>query len=588
MRFRNGATLLLLAVLAYGCKQSEAEEQATAEAAPELAVAEQRTLDIRAEAAGLVEPITTIEIKSKASGEVTNVLVESGQEVRRGTLLVEIEPRDVRNASAQAEADLEVATARAQTARAQYNRVQELRKANVATEQELESAQLEQANAQAALVKARVNVELANERLKDVTIRAPLDGMIIEKTVEPGVIISSASGSVSGGTTLLKMADLSVVQVRALVDQTDIGRVSEGQIVRVNVEAYPNRPFEGTVIKIEPQAVVEQNVTMFPVLVQLANPERLLKPGMNTEVEIEIARRPNAIVIPNDAVVGMRDAVTTGVALGLSEEAITKKLEEMRGSMRGNFAGSGPGAGPGNANANASGNTRGTPSPVETPSSPGAPAQRPSAPAQRPSSPAGGNQQAGGQQGAQMSPECQALMQKFRTAREAGAQPLEEDRTKFRELNCMAGRNTGGAQGQQGQQAQQGGGARPSSGFNRGNFGGGQAGQGGMGGAGTTRRRTSQNRPGYVFVPGANGQPEPRFVMLGYSDFDYTEVISGIKAGEQVYLVTAARLLQQQKEQNDRMRQRMGGGMPGMPGSTPPAGGQRPGGAGPGGGAPRN
>src|SRR5688572_9691086 len=139
-----GLSVALMGSLALaGCKKGEAVVQ---DIAPELAEAEQRTLDIRAEAAGLVEPIATVEIKSKASGEVINVHVESGTEVKRGALLAEVEPRDVQNAYSQAEADLEVAKARAATSAAQLKRVQELRQANVATEQELESATLEQAN----------------------------------------------------------------------------------------------------------------------------------------------------------------------------------------------------------------------------------------------------------------------------------------------------------------------------------------------------------------------------------------------------------------------------------------------------------
>src|SRR5262245_41803468 len=131
----NLITLVLAGSVWTACKGSSAEqEQALAqqEAASELAVAEQRTLDIRAEAAGLVQPITTVEIKSKASGEVTKVHVESGQEITRGTLLVEIEPRDVQNALDQAQADLEVAQARAGTSKAQFDRVTQLRKASVA------------------------------------------------------------------------------------------------------------------------------------------------------------------------------------------------------------------------------------------------------------------------------------------------------------------------------------------------------------------------------------------------------------------------------------------------------------------------
>lgn len=443
---------LIVTALVVACNKTTAEEQSTA---PELAAVEKRDLNVTAEASGLVEPIQTVEIKSKASGEVMAVNVQTGQEVTRGTLLVQVEPRDVRNALAQAEADLEVAAARAQTSAANRRRVEELRKGNVATEQELETAVLEEGTSRAALIKARTTVELARERMNDVTIRAPLNGTIIEKTIEPGSIIASASGTFGGGTTLLKMADLSVVQVRALVDQTDIGKVEPGQSARVTVEAYPGRPFTGEVIKIEPQAVVDQNVTMFPVLVHLQNEERLLKPGMNTEVEIQIAQRRDAPVIPNDAVVSMRDATTAGAAIGLSEEAMDEAMKKLRESSRGG------------------GSTAGT----------------------------------------------------------AGSQTASSQTAESR----TAGSPTAGPQTARA-------GGRPR----------------GAGGGG--RRRNPNQRPGIVFVPGAAGA-EPRMVMLGVNDWDYTEVISGLKEGDKVYLMSAARLQQQQKEMQDRFRQRNNSGM---------------------------
>ena len=439
--------VILAAALSLGalaCNKTKAEEQ---EGAPEIAAVDKHDLDVTAEASGLVEPIQTVEIKSKASGEVTAVTVETGQEVQRGALLVQVEPRDVRNQMAQAEADLDVAQARSQTSAANRKRVEELRKSNVATEQEMETAVLEEANARAALVKARTNLELARERMNDVTIRAPLNGTIIEKAVEPGTIIASASGTFGGGTTLVKMADLSVVQVRALVDQTDIGKVEAGQTARVTVEAYPGRPFNGQVVKVEPQAVVEQNVTMFPVLIHLQNEDRLLKPGMNTEVEIQIAHKTDALVVPNEAVVAMRDANTAGAALGITEDQMKTKMDSLRTAMR---ARASAGAG---ADAGASG-------PGASPR--GAPAA---------------------------------------SARPEGAQ------------------------------------------------------RGGMGGGMGGGRRRGNNRPGIVFVPSAGG-PEPRMVMLGVNDWDYTEVITGLKEGDKVFLMTAARLQQQQKEMQDRMRQR--------------------------------
>jgi HlyD family secretion protein len=492
MNLRNGVGVMgrwgawaLVLLVASSCNKSTAEEEAAG--APETALVEKQDLNVRAEAAGLVEPITTVEIKSKASGEVTAVHVETGQEVTRGKLLVEVEPRDVRNAFAQAAADLEVAEARAQTSAANRKRVDQLRKQNVATEQELETAVLEEANSRAQLIKARTNVELARERMRDVTITAPLNGTIIEKTIEPGNIIASASGTFGGGTTLLKMADLAVVRVRALVDQTDIGKVQPGQQARVTVEAYPGRPFTGQVMKIEPQAVVDQNVTMFPVLIHLQNEDRLLKPGMNTEVEIEIAQRDDAVVVPNDAVVSMRDATTAGKALGLSEDDMRDKMQALRESMRGG-------------------------TPVSAPGTQVAAAT--------------GRQASGGaaNQGAGASAECTALRNK---ARAGGRESLSDaDRTKMRA--CFAG----------------------------------MRGSSGPPGSGAANARGT-NRPSIVFVPGQNG-PEPRMVMIGVNDWDYTEVISGLKEGDKVFLMTAARLAQQQKDAADRMRQRSSGALGGM------------------------
>ena len=130
----------------------------------------------------------------------------------------------------------------------------------------------------------------------------------------------------SGGTTLLKMADLNLVQVRTLVDETDIGKVQPGQRATVTVDAYPNRPFEGTVLKIEPQAQTEQNVTMFPVLVRIQNREGLLRPGMNTEVEIHVGNREAFPRCPMPRSGRQRDVASAAQVLGLSPEEVQKQL----------------------------------------------------------------------------------------------------------------------------------------------------------------------------------------------------------------------------------------------------------------------
>lgn len=334
-----GRVLALLTALGVaGCSSSDGSEAPSNGGRDQVAVAERGDLDIRVEAAGQVEPILVVEVKSKASGEITDLHVETGDQVERGELLARVDPRDVRNALAQARADLEVAEARLQIAESQAERSRELRDANVVTQQELEQSILELANARAALQRAETNLELAQERMNDVTIRAPISGTIIEKPVEAGTIIASASGNVSGGTPLMMMADLSTMQVRTLVDETDIGKVEAGQVARVQVEAYPNRAFVGSVYKIEPQAVVDQNVTMFPVLVRLDNREGLLKPNMNAEVQIEVAQRQDVVLVPNAAVVGLAEAVAAGSVVGLSADQVREGLRSPTAFARGDGA----------------------------------------------------------------------------------------------------------------------------------------------------------------------------------------------------------------------------------------------------------
>lgn len=294
-------------------------------------------LRITAEATGTVEPIRRVEVKSKASGEVLRLHVDIGDEVEPGTLLAEVDPRDVRNRYDQAAADLEVARARAEIARQQLERQRELLAAGVITQQELESASLEAANSEANLVKAQTNFDLAELQLNDVTIRAPLAGTILERNVEEGTVIQSASQNVSGGSVLFVMATLEAMQVRTLVDETDMGDLRAGMEASVTVEAYPERTFVGTVEKIEPQAVVQQNVTMFPVIVTLDNRSGLLKPGMNAEVAVLIDEAMDALLVPNGAIVNVQDAGPAAMALGLDPS--TLDLQALRNAPR-------PAAGP--------------------------------------------------------------------------------------------------------------------------------------------------------------------------------------------------------------------------------------------------
>ncbi len=315
--------LAMSAVLAAACGQSPASESV-----PEFqtAVAEVRSLVSSVVATGTIEPIRIIDVKSQASGEILELPVELGDFVRQGQLLVRINPRDVRNEFDQMEADLEVARARLQIAERRLARTQSLYDSSVVTADELETQLLEHANARAALVRARANLELATDRLNDVVVRAPIDGTVVERQIEAGQIVTSTR-EVTGGTLLMRMADLSEVQVRTLVDETDIGSIETGLPAEITVEAYPDRTFRGTVLKIEPQAVVDQSVTMFAVLTRIVNEQNLLRPGMNSDVEIVIGRRDAALTLDNGGVKTPEEARQLVEALGLDPSPLEQRVE---------------------------------------------------------------------------------------------------------------------------------------------------------------------------------------------------------------------------------------------------------------------
>lgn len=349
MRISTVAALGLATLALAGCKKKE--QKLVYEAVP----VGTRDIVVSVQAAGTVRPDTTVEVKSKASGEVLQLLAETGQVVQQGALLVKIDPRIPRNTLAQAQADLLVARATLQNAKAQKERSDQLYQSQAITQQEHDTAVLDYATAQASVTKAQIAVENAQIALADANVRAPITGTIIEKDVERGQLIVSATGNVSGGTVLLKMADLSLVQVQTLVDETDIGKIQPGQRATVTVDAYPNQPFEGTVIKIEPKADTVQNVTMFPVQVHIANRQGLLRPGMSAEVEIHIGQADSVLAVQNAALRTPRDVGSAALVLGLDPNKVQEQLASEpapaadSGAGRGSFGASTPGGRPDSA-----------------------------------------------------------------------------------------------------------------------------------------------------------------------------------------------------------------------------------------------
>jgi RND family efflux transporter MFP subunit len=323
-----------------------------------------------------------VEIKCKASGTVVKLPFDISQAVKKGDLLLELDPRDeqqrVRQAEAtvrasqarlinareslaladeklktdrqRAESALTAAQARAQDARAKAERTRELQGKKLASLEEAETAQtaaaqaaaeaenaatgieelknqartLEQARQQIRIAEAQVDtdqvdLDLARQRLSETRVVSPIDGVVTQRTVQIGQIISSGISNVGGGTTALVISDLSRVFVLAAVDESDIGQVLPGQRVTVTVDAYRGREFAGEVARISPRGVNVSNVVTFEVKLEVtARNKDLLRPEMTANVDILIDERADALLCPTDALFrrGGKTLVTVQAADG--------------------------------------------------------------------------------------------------------------------------------------------------------------------------------------------------------------------------------------------------------------------------------
>jgi HlyD family secretion protein len=294
------------------------------------------------------------------------------------------------------------------------------------------------------------------------------------------------------------------------------------------VDAYPNQPFEGEVLKIEPQAETQQNVTMFPVLIRIRNLNGQLKPGMNTDVEIHIGERDNVLAVPNAALRTQRDVASAAQVLGIPDDRLQTLLaaaQARRDSLRAPLAANQP---------------RDDSARVDT--------------AKRADPKPAGNTYTM-QDGREIqlpagvsAKQVQTMFAKFRNREEL----TPADRQLMQQL-----RQSGGFGGM--------GGGR-----------GGGMGGGGFGGGAARRAGGSDFQFGgeYIVFVNRSGGPTPTYIRTGLTDLDYSEVVRGLSEKDSVLVLPSASLVQSQQDMRSRFTQMTGGG-----GAVPGMQQQRPGGA---------
>ena len=285
-----------------------------------------KKLEVSIEASGVIEAISSVEIKSKASGEVLYLGAEVGDFVEKGSMLGQIDQRTPKNILDQAKSDLEASKVRLTNAKSQSERGEELHLKGSISDKDYEDIQENFAQARSTLVRTQVTFENAKIALDDTVVRSPVRGTVISRPVEVGQVISSPTSAVGGGTVLMTMADLSKVRVRALVDEIDVGKVEIGQKVSIKVSAYRDKEFIGIVSKIEPKARVEQNVTTFPVLIDINNDSNLLLLGMNTDVVIEILNKDVTVTAPSMSLRTRKDIYSAASLMQMEKEDVDNFL----------------------------------------------------------------------------------------------------------------------------------------------------------------------------------------------------------------------------------------------------------------------
>lgn len=263
-----------------------------------LATVERGTVEATVSATGTLSAVTTVQVGTQVSGQVAELFVDFNDTVRKGQLLARIDPTLQRQAVTDAQASLERASAQYRQAQRDTARSRELMAAGLVARSEFEANDSSLDVARANVKSAQVALERARQNLEYTNIYAPIDGVVVERNVDPGQTVAA---SLSAPQLFLIANDLTNMQILASVGEGDIASISEGQKVRFTVQALPSQTFEGTVRQVRLQSATNENVVNYTVVVSVQNDEKKLLPGMTARVEFLTASANDVLKVPNAA-----------------------------------------------------------------------------------------------------------------------------------------------------------------------------------------------------------------------------------------------------------------------------------------------
>ena len=249
-------------------------------------------------ATGTLEALRTISVGTQVSGVINKIYVDFNSHVKAGQLLAELDKRTLITSLENAQANLENAQAEMTLQTSNYNRIKALSDKNLVSQNDYDQAIYNYTKAESALKTAKLDYDRSKINLNYASIYSPIDGIVLERAVDEGQTVAASFNT----PTLFSIAnDLTQMQVEASIDEADIGKVKDGQSVSFTVDAFPDMKFDGRVVQIRLQPVVQSNVVTYTVVVKAHNPDMKLMPGMTANITVYVEEAKNVLLVPSKA-----------------------------------------------------------------------------------------------------------------------------------------------------------------------------------------------------------------------------------------------------------------------------------------------
>ncbi len=261
-----------------------------------MATVEQGNIESLVSATGTLDAVTTVQVGTQVSGIIAEIGVDFNDPVKENQIIARIDTALLSHAVAGAEAQLARSQAELRQARREYDRINLLHEENLVSDSEFSTVQFDLDSAQASVQSTEVDLSRAQQNLAYATITSPINGTVINRAVDVGQTVQA---SFSAPELFLIAGDLTQMQILVSVDESDIGQIAEGQSARFTVQAYPEDSFTGTVRQVRLQSASEDNVVNYTAVVDVANPEGSLLPGMTATVDFLVETASDVLYVAN-------------------------------------------------------------------------------------------------------------------------------------------------------------------------------------------------------------------------------------------------------------------------------------------------